>query len=120
MADVRAARDRAAVEDLLDHRAGTGRAVVGPTAVADAVAAGKVRQLYLDGGFREMGWKCFGCGSLGVKVPLGCPGCGAPVDGVDLGEELVRGTLAADGTVVPVEGVGGLLREGGVGARLRY
>ncbi|MDF1552113.1 MAG: Vms1/Ankzf1 family peptidyl-tRNA hydrolase [Deferrisomatales bacterium] len=120
VAGVRAARDRAAVDDLLDRSAGPGRAVVGPTAVADAVASGKVHQLYLDEGFRDMGWKCFGCGALGVKVPLGCPGCGAPAEGVDLGEELVRGTLATDGTVVAVAGVDGLQREGGVGARLRY
>ena len=120
VAGVRAARDGAAVDDLLDRSAGPGRSVVGPGAVANAVATGKVHRLYLDGGFREMGWKCFDCGALGVKMPLGCPGCGAPAEGVDLGEELVRGTLATDGTVVAVEGVEGLLREGGVGARLRY
>lgn len=120
MAGVRAARDGAAVEDLLERPGGPGRAAVGAGAVADAVAAARVHRLYLDRGFREMGWKCFDCGALGVKVPLGCPGCGAPVDGVELGEEMVRGTLAADGTVVAVAGGEGLLREGGVGARLRY
>ena len=119
-AAVQATHDLAAVDGLLDRSAGLGKAAVGPPAVAEAVVAGKVRRLYLERSFRETGWKCFSCGTMGVKVPLGCPTCGGGVDGVDLGEELARGTLATDGGVVPVEGAGGLLREGGVGAQLRY
>jgi len=108
------------VENLLNKVRGTGRAVVGPDSVAQAVAAGRVHVLYLARSFRESGWKCFQCGALGIKVPLGCPQCGKPVEGVELGEEFVRGTLAADGKVVAVNGHEGLLSEGGVGAALRY
>ncbi|MBI5445320.1 MAG: hypothetical protein HY900_29425 [Deltaproteobacteria bacterium] len=111
--------DRAALDELLDLL-GSPRAITGPDAVAQAVAAGKVRTLYIDGRFREPGWKCFSCGALGVKVPLGCPVCQTPVETVELGEELVRGTLAADGDVVPVREHEGLRAEGGVAAALRY
>ncbi|MDW7711683.1 MAG: Vms1/Ankzf1 family peptidyl-tRNA hydrolase [Deferrisomatales bacterium] len=112
--------DAEAVDNLLNKVRGTGRGVAGPEPVAEAVAAGRVHVLYLARAFRELGWKCFSCGGLGVKVPLGCPGCGKAVEGVDLAEELIRGTLAADGKVVAVNGHGGLLGEGGVGAALRY
>lgn len=112
--------DHRAVDALLDKSLGMGRAVSGPDAVADAVAAGKVHILYLDREFREKGWKCFECGVLGVRVPLGCPVCGAPVEGVEIGEELIRGVLATDGVVVSLEGHPGLQAERGVGALLRY
>ncbi len=118
--DAREGEDRDAVENLLNKVRGTGRAVVGPEPVAQAVAAGRVHVLYVARPFRESGWKCFQCGALGIKVPLGCPQCGKPVEGVELGEELVRGTLAADGKIVAVNGHDGLLGEGGVGAALRY
>lgn len=120
---LRAGRDQEdaeAVDNLLNKVRGAGRGAVGPEAVAEAVAAGRVHVLYLAQSFREAGWKCFGCGALGVKAPPECPQCGKPVEGAELGEELVRGTLAADGRVVAVNGHGGLQGEGGVGAALRY
>lgn len=123
LAALRAGRDREdgeAVDNLLNKVRGTGRGVAGPEPVAQAVAAGRVHVLYVTRSFRESGWKCFACGALGVKVPLGCPQCGKPVEGVELGEELIRGTLAADGKVVALDGHGGLQGEGGVGAALRY
>ena len=70
--------------------------------------------------YQDVGWKCFQCGVLGLKVPLGCPTCGGPVDAVELGEELVRGTLATDGQIAVVADHAGLRAEGGVAARLRY
>jgi len=116
----RAREDRLAVDGLLDKGRNAGRVAVGPDPVARAVSEGRVHELYLDGAFRESGWKCFQCGALGIKVPLGCPRCGAAVEGAELGEELVRGTLATDGRVVAVSGHDGLLAEGGAGAILRY
>lgn len=116
---VREEDDRAALDELLDLL-GSPRAIAGPDPVAAAVAAGKVRTLYIGTAFREPGWKCFSCGALGLKVPLGCPLCQAPVEAVELGEELVRGTLAADGDVVPIREHEGLRSEGGVAAALRY
>jgi len=116
----RAREDRQAVDGLLDKGPNAGRVAVGPEPVAQAVSGGKVHLLYLDRAFRESGWKCFHCGALGIKVPLGCPRCAAAVEGVELGEELVRGTLATDGRVVAVDGHEGLRAEGGAGAILRY
>jgi peptide chain release factor subunit 1 len=112
--------DLKAVDSLLNKGVGTGRVVTGPEAVAGAVAAGKVHELQLDLGFREPGWKCFGCRALGVRVPLGCDVCGASIEGVELGEEFIRGTLAMDGTVLIVDGHDGLWEERGVAALLRY
>lgn len=120
LAQARAREDADAVTGLLDRGPGTGRGVSGAEAVAGAVGSGRVHVLYLDEGYREEGWKCFRCGQVGLKVPSGCPACGAPVETVDLGEELVRGTLAADGSVVLLSQHGGLRAEGGVAARLRY
>ena len=112
--------DRRAVDELLDKGVGTGRAATGPEAVAETVASGKVHELHLAPGFRESGWKCFQCGTLGVRVPLGCHVCGGAVEGVELGEEFIRGTLARDGKVLIVEGHEGLWDERGVAALLRY
>jgi peptide chain release factor subunit 1 len=115
----RAEDDAKAVDEVLDGL-GFGRAAAGADAVAEAVTAGKIRTLYLEDRFRQPGWKCFGCGALGVKVPLGCPVCHVAVEAVELGEELVRGTLARDGDVVPIREHEGLRAEGGVAALLRY
>ena len=104
----------------MDKGIGTGRAATGPESVAEAVASGKVHELHLDLGFRESGWKCTQCGALGVRVPLGCHVCGSAVEGVELGEELIRGTLATDGKVLIVDGHQGLSDERGVAALLRY
>jgi peptide chain release factor subunit 1 len=112
--------DGQAVDGLLDSGRKAGRVAVGPEPVAQAVSGGKVHVLYLESAFRESGWKCFHCGALGIKVPLGCPRCAKAVEGVELGEEFVRGTLATDGRVVAVDGHDGLRAEGGAGAVLRY
>jgi peptide chain release factor subunit 1 len=118
--DAREREDHQAADVLLDKGLGSGRAVAGPEPVARAVGAGKVHVLYLDGRFQERGWKCFDCGTMGVKIPLGCPACNAPVETVELGEVLVRGTVAADGRVVSIAEHAGLRAEGGVAALLRY
>jgi primosomal protein N' len=76
--------------------------------------------LYLEKSFREVGWTCHSCGQAGVKVPLGCPACGESVATSELGEELVRGTLAADGAVVVVKDHSALRAGGGVAASVRY
>ncbi|MHB8765863.1 MAG: baeRF10 domain-containing protein [Deferrisomatales bacterium] len=120
LGEARDRENRAAVEALLDRGLGTGRAVAGPGPVAEAVAQGRVHVLYLDGAFEVTGWKCFECGGLGLKFPLGCPSCGTAVEGVELGEELVRGVLAKDGAVVCLAGHGGLRAVGGTAAQLRY
>lgn len=117
--DAREREDRQAVDSLFERVAAGGRVAAGAEDVSKAVASGKVRTLFLDQAYETMGWKCFSCGALGVKVPLGCPVCKAGVKGVELAEELVRGTLAADGRLVPVADHEGL-REWGVGALLRY
>ncbi len=114
----RAQEDRRRVSEVLER--GERRAAAGLRAVAGAVRDGKVHRLFLDRGFRAQGWKCFACGEMGERAPLGCPRCGQPVDSVELGEEFIRGTLAADGEVVVLDGTPGLDRAGGVAAGLRY
>lgn len=116
----RAEEDRFDVEELLSKVMGTGKAVVGSEAVAQAVRAGKVHTLYLEKNFRETGWTCRACGTLGGRIPGECPACSRPVERVELGEEFVRSTLASDGRVVPVTGHDGVSAVGGVAARLRY
>lgn len=120
LGQARERREGEALDELLEERPGTGRAVVGPGPVSEAVSAGRVRTLYLDREFGEMGWACSSCGALGLKVPLGCPACGAPVEAAKLGEELLRGVLARDGGVVALRGHGGLREVGGVAAQVRY
>jgi peptide chain release factor subunit 1 len=112
--------NRTAVAALLDKGLGMGRGLAGPEQVAEAAAAGRVHELFLDTGFREMGWRCTACGALGCRAPLGCPVCGGAVEFAELGEELIRATLATDGKVVMVDGHRGLQDERGVGAILRY
>ena len=116
----RVEEDRRDADELLGKILGTGRAVVGPEAVAQAVRGGRVRTLYVDKGFREKGWKCPGCGAMGGRTPQACPDCSGAVEAVELGEELVRGVLAADGKVVTVVDHDGIGSVGGAAARLRY
>ncbi len=110
--------DRRRVVEVLER--GGRRAGVGLGAVAEAVRDGKIHRLFLDRAFQVQGWKCFACGEMGERTPLGCPRCGEPVETVELGEEFVRGVLAADGEVFVVTGVPELERAGGVAAGLRY
>ncbi len=119
LGEARQREDREAVDSLFERVVAGGRAATGAEEVSRAVTAGKVRTLFLDRSYKTTGWKCFSCGALGVKVPLGCPVCKAGVKGVELAEEIVRGTLSADGHIVPVGDHEGL-REWGVGALLRY
>lgn len=118
--EAQARDDGRAVNEVMDRGSGASKAVTGPEAVAAAVGAGKVRALYVDQGYLDTGWKCFRCNLLGLKVPLACPACGDPVEPVELGEEFVRGTLAADGRVAVLADHAGLRAEGGVAALLRY
>jgi peptide subunit release factor 1 (eRF1) len=118
--DARESEDRQAVDSLFDKAIGSGKAVAGAEAVAGAVGAGKVHVLYLDTKFREPGWKCFQCGALGLKTSLGCPVCNSALEAVELGEEMVRGTLAADGRAFSLSGHPALRAEGGAAALLRY
>jgi peptide chain release factor subunit 1 len=118
--DSREREDREAVGFLLDKGVGMGRATTGPESAAEAVSAGKVHELYLDADFRELGWRCSSCRGLGVHMPVVCPMCGSACAEVDLGEELTRGTLAADGKVVIVNGHEGIREVRGVAAVLRY
>ncbi len=106
------------VMEVLERRGR--RAAVGLRAVAGAVRDGKVHRLFLDRTFHVQGWKCFACGEMGERAPLGCPRCGGSVEAVELGEEFIRGVLAADGRVFVVTGVQELVHAGGVAAGLRY
>jgi peptide subunit release factor 1 (eRF1) len=116
----REAEDAQAIDALFEKGVGTGRAASGSDSVAQAVTAGKVHTLYLDKSFREPGWTCSPCNLVGAKIPAACPSCGKPVDAAEVGEELVRRTLATDGTVSVVRDHPGLLSRGGVAAMVRY
>ena len=110
--------DRRRLKRVLER--GAARSAAGVEAVAAAVRDGRVHELFVARGLQIPGWKCFACGDMGERVPLGCPRCGEPVEGVELGEELIRDTLAADGSVAVVDANPGLAEAGGVAAALRY
>lgn len=112
--------DRADLDELLGKVLGTGKAVVGPEAVAQALRAGKVRTLYVDRSFRDSGWRCPACGAVGSRTPGACPECAGAVEASDLGEEFIRAALATDGRVVTIAEHDGVRAVGGVAARLRY
>ena len=116
--NARRQEDRRRVLDVLER--GGRRAAVGLRAVAEGVRDGKVHRLFLERAFQVQGWKCFACGEMGERTPLGCPRCGEPVEAVELGEEFIRGALATDGEVFVMAGVPELGRAGGVAAELRY
>jgi len=114
-------KDRLSLDTVLDKGLAMGHAVAGASMTADCASnLGKIHCLYIDRDFNLDGWTCVECGAVGPGSDSACPTCSAPVVRAELGEELVRATLAGEGSIVTVTGHDGLRREGGVAATVRY
>ncbi|HET7341890.1 MAG TPA: hypothetical protein VFL90_10530, partial [Methylomirabilota bacterium] len=110
----------AAVDETLVEAAKRGRAVAGLPATLEAVAAGAVRQLFLQRTFTATGAVCGHCGVMQRGQPAACPLCGRPPQRVELGEAMVERVLETGGVVDIVDGHAGLAARDGVAARVRY
>src|SRR5262245_9871803 len=107
----------ATVGSILVDAEGRGRAAAGVDATLEAVNRGR---LYVLRSWNESGLTCPACGALQRGAGDACRWCGKPTATVDLGEEMVRRVLVADGIVESTTVHAGLERAGGVAARLRY
>ena len=108
------------VDSVLVEAEGGGRAAAGADATVEAVNRGIVDRLYILRSWKEAGRACLACGALQRGASNACRWCGKPTSSVDLGEEIVRRVLAADGTVESTGAHAGLERAGGIAALLRY
>jgi len=97
-----------------------GLAVVGPEDVVLAANEERVHLLVIEEDFAEPGWRCRQCEALSATGPIECRYCGGPVDGVDLGQALIRRVLRASGDVDVVAHQPRLHHYRGVGAFLRH
>lgn len=97
-----------------------GLAVVGPEDVVLAANEERVHLLVIEEDFDEPGWRCRQCEALSATGPIECRYCGGPVDGVDLGQALIRRVLRASGDVDVVAHQPRLHHYRGVGAFLRH
>lgn len=109
----------ATVDSVLVDAEGHGRAAAGADATMDAVNRGIVDRLYIQRTWTEICRVCPACGALQQGTDA-CRWCGKPTHAIDLGEEMVRRVIAADGTVESTGTHAGLKQAGGVAARLRY
>lgn len=117
----RAAGELAGTVDavLVDAAEGT-RAAAGTEGTVEAVNRGSVDRLYLLGSYEGAGGVCLGCNALQPTAGTACRWCGAAVRACDLAEAMVQRVLSAGGDIATVDVHAGLLRSGGVAARLRY
>jgi peptide chain release factor subunit 1 len=109
-----------AVDRLLTEAAKGGRAVVGVTAVLEAVSWRAARRLYLLKRFSERGRECTQCGTLQTGPDGACGVCHGATKTVDLESAMVDRVVAAGGTVTTLDRHDELARLGGVAAGLRY
>jgi peptide chain release factor subunit 1 len=122
-ADLERRREREAVERLLSESSSdTGRAVVGMEETLSALEANRAEVLVLSVELRARGVRCGRCGHLAVgSDDRPCESCGGSVSVVpDLVEEAVELALRERCRVETVAGNGSLAQVGGVGALLRF
>jgi hypothetical protein len=112
------------VDHLLTAAAKNQLAVIGSTAILEAVSEGRVRQLVYSDSFASQGIECEECGALFEVRLEECPRCKGSVDKVDdLLESLVVRVVREGGGVEQVRGAAAekLASEaGGIGASLRF
>jgi peptide subunit release factor 1 (eRF1) len=109
-----------AVDGVLSEAAKSRQAVAGVDETLDAVNRGAVHQLYLIGGFREIGRTCEACGALQRGTHPACRFCGKATRATELGEAMTDRVIAAQGKADTVEVHQALAEVGGVAARLRF
>ncbi len=97
-----------------------GKGALGFGRVIEALNERKVEELFVADRSSGRGWRCTGCGILGLEVPLGCPVCGRAVRSCDLIEAMI-GSAELEGARVQCIAEAPLLdRFDGVGATLRF
>ena len=101
----------------VDEALAPARGVQGLDAVLRTVNERALLQLFLAADFGVRGWKCAGCGALGVEMPSECPYCARPVTHAELRPHLIQGVLEGKGDVAVLppgrrvkDGILGLLR----------
>lgn len=111
------------VTDMLEA-VGSGRAVLGPAAVLDAVLGQRVSLLVYVEDAHLHGRQCKGCGMLLLPpAPHECPGCGGSTHQVaDLVEHLIERVVRQGGRIEAVRGPAAerLAAADGIGALVRY
>jgi peptide chain release factor subunit 1 len=118
--EVERQHEATAVARLRDQHASGHRAVIGAAATLQALVERRVEQLLVSTGYTESGWRCAGCGHLGL-VGRTCPSCGAELIAVeDIVEEAVDIALAQSCHVEVCVDNADLDVLGRIGALLRY
>jgi peptide chain release factor subunit 1 len=111
----------AALQELLGG-AGEGRASLGPAGTLDALAEGRVRQLFVSASFMRPGWFCARCKHLYLEGAT-CPLCGAAMEAVaDLRERAMALARTQDADVSVLTGPAStlLMEVDGMSAWLRF
>lgn len=108
------------VEAVAGEAMAGGLAVLGPQDVILAANEGRIHRLLIEDGFDQAGWRCTNCDSLGLGALATCGYCGEEAKVVQLGEELVRRVLEADGEVDVMPPDARLHHYHGVAAVLRH
>jgi peptide subunit release factor 1 (eRF1) len=100
-----------------------GLGVIGTDNTVEALNSGKIDQLIVATEYEAPpGWRCLNCDLLGVgPIDGSCQYCGqdSPKE-VNLKEEMARGTLLGGASVETIVHNVWFMRQGGVGALLRY
>jgi hypothetical protein len=98
-----------------------GRGVSGFDDVLGAVGRYQVQTLLVDHNYRVPGWRCLGCGWIGLTPTERCPACGgATIAVADAVGEIVRLAILQNGQVEVGEDIPVLDELGGVAGVLRY
>jgi peptide chain release factor subunit 1 len=118
--EVERSREADAVGRLRSQHASGNRAVIGAAPTLQALAQRRVEQLLVSGDYSESGWRCRGCGHLGL-VGRTCPSCAGELDAVeDIVEEAIDAALAQSCHVEVCVDNADLDVLGRIGALLRY
>jgi peptide subunit release factor 1 (eRF1) len=95
--------------------------VIGLDDTLGALVSGRVQTLVINEGYREVGFRCQGCGHLTTQQPEKCPFCHSEFEQIeDAVEHAVRKVLVDGGEVEVVRDNAALKKAGNVGGLLRY
>ena len=122
-ADFERAEDIDTLESLRRELLTDGLGVIGTVKTLEALNSGKIDQLIVATEYEAPpGWRCLNCDLLGVGSPdEPCLYCGqSSLNEVNLKEEIARRTLLSGASVETIVYDVWFMRQGGLGALLRY